>query len=253
MTRPGMSFPVQSKMADSPTLIDYPSRRARLLHFGGIALGAELLTFGLLKAGLGVGPSFGLACTAGAAILIRRRLLRGAGALVRYVALSAAAVGRRIFSRDTYRFRLSTLLLAIACMAAVCAWYGDRLHDVRLEKRRLAGKWRVLNLEGAPLVFQGKPAIDDLEQAFRAGTCTIDPSHDPKWIDFHSPTGTSRGIYDWGNGRVRLRQASENSLRPASFDPRERQEVDPQAAPGPGGGWHLSRSDWLLERIAEEQ
>jgi hypothetical protein len=230
-------------MADSLTLIDHSRGGARFLHFGRIALGAELLAFGLLKAGFRIGPSFGLACTAAAVLLTWRRLLRGAGALVRYVALSAVAIGRRIFSRDTYRFRLSTLLLAIACIAAVCAWYGDRLHEVRLEKRRLAGKWRMLNLNGAPLVFRGKPVIEDFEQAFRAGTCTIDPSHDPKWIDFHGPTGTSRGIYAWETGRVRLRQASENSLRPASFDP--------QAAAGPGGISQLSRSDWLLERVTE--
>lgn len=221
----------------------------------GMVLACELLAFILLESGLGVALSFAAATAVGLAFLGWSHVRASAAASLRLLraasTLYAAAI-RRLCSRSTYRFRISTLLLAIMGIAVTCGWYSKQWHATRLEQQRLAGKWRMLNMDGIPIVLQGKPVICDLEQEFREGSCTINPAHEPKWIDFQSTTGTSRGIYRWEGGRLRLRQVSVNALRPESFDPKEKSKVDDSFPPGPGGVWRTSRSDWIMERLTEE-
>ncbi|HUY90869.1 MAG TPA: hypothetical protein VMV10_19190 [Pirellulales bacterium] len=238
-------------MAGSRTIADY-GRNLRSIRLALLTLAAGLSAFGLLRLGFTVGTSFGIAGGAITLVLARRSLIHFAGASCRRVAQLAVAIVRGVFDRRTYRFRLSTLLLTITIIAAVCAWYSHRLHEVRLEIRRLAGKWQMFNSRGEPLVLNGKPLIEDFEQSIRNGTCTIDPAHDPKWIDFHSSTGVSRGIYRWEGNRLRVAQSSENALRPTSFDPRHGPDVDPSAPPLPGGGWRVSCSYWIYEPAVEE-
>ena len=248
---------VEMAAHDSIDEADYRSRShsPALFLVASTVLACELFAFVLLKSGLGVAFSLAAATAAGLLFLGWSQVKTTARAALRLlqaaVSLVAAAL-RRLCSRSTYRFRLSTLLLATMVISVACGWYSKRWHATRLEQQRLAGRWRMLNRDGVPIVLQGKPLICDLEQKFREGSCTINPAHDPKWIDFHSATGTSRGIYRWEGDRVQLRQVSENALRPKSFDQKEEPEVNDSFPPGPGGIWQTSRSDWIMEWVADD-
>ncbi len=192
------------------------SQSPALFLVASTLLACELFAFVLLKSGLGVAISFACTTTAGLLFLGWSQVKTTARAALRLLQAAAtlfAAATRRACSRSTYRFRLSTLLLATLAIAVACGWYSKKWHATRLEQRRLAGKWKMLNVKSAPLVLQGKPVICDLEQAFRDGSCTTNSAHDPKWIDFHSTTGISRGIYRWEGDRLQIAQASENALR----------------------------------------
>lgn len=238
-------------MADSPAYL-FRSRDAGLHRSLAAALLFELLALGLLKAGLRAEPSLAFACGATALFLSWRSVLHFARSAWRGITRAVAAILRRACDRRTYRFQLSTLLLAITIIATVCAWYSYRLHKVQLEQKRLAGKWQMFNTRGEPLVLNGKQLIEDFEQGIRDGTCTIDPARDPKWIDFHSSTGVSRGIYRWEGKRLRIAQASENSLRPTFFDPRHVPDADPNYPRTPGVVSTHSCSHWICELIADQ-
>ena len=122
--------------------------------------------------------------------------------------------------RRRLQYSLRTLLIVVLLVACVCSWYGNRLHKISRERAFLNGQWRLIHEDGTPVVLpDGSNIVVTLDET----SYTIDPFHEPKWIDFHSPTGrvVSRGIYRREGESVRVCQASLGLKRPtaAELDP----------------------------------
>ena len=151
----------------------------------------------------------------------------------------------RTRDKRTYQFSLRGLLLAVLLISIACAWYGQRVRRVRTERRMLEGKWWEVSAEGKPVILPtGKPIIVE----FARGQYTVDPTHNPKRLDFHSPGGTSHAIYRWEATRLRVMQASPGLERPSSFD---QAIVDIAHEPGTKIRT-FSLNTYLLERLANQ-
>jgi uncharacterized protein (TIGR03067 family) len=109
-------------------------------------------------------------------------------------------------------------MFAVACL---CSWYRYRQNHVRSECAVVYGRWRLLNKENSVFFLpSGKP----IEMDLTAETCTIDPFHDPKWIDFHWQNlagKPEKAIYRLESDRLRIIQVSPGAARPKSFDDKE--------------------------------
>ncbi len=114
---------------------------------------------------------------------------------------------------------------------------------MEVERARLDGKWHVLLAAGTTALWRSEPII----QEFTPDNYTVDPTHEPKRIDFHQPNGTFRGIYRWeGPRRIRVMTVTGGYERPTSFDG-ELLRKKKSIGPGPHGS-----SDNLFERVREQ-
>src|SRR5689334_8463550 len=116
----------------------------RNLRLGLGVLMAESLALGLLWLGQEVHGSLGLPVAIALVAWNWRLILRGANRLVQDVRRVIAVLGlfggqlkARVMSRRTWRFRVSTLLLAVLLIALPCAWYSHRVHQVQRERSLL--------------------------------------------------------------------------------------------------------------------
>jgi hypothetical protein len=103
----------------------------------------------------------------------------------------------------------------VLVVAAIAGWYFHQQRLVSAERRRLDGKWMVLNRDGQVLRLpDGTPAISE----FDASNYSIDPLQEPKHLDFHTSNGTSHAIYRWEEEELVVMQVSSGVQRPTSFD-----------------------------------
>lgn len=228
----GNNSPRRHAAVPSPTR---PVGRRLMLVAWSVVL-AELAAWALLKAGysntvsLGCTAVAGLCFVAWPAIVIVTRALGAAGQK------AAAPLGRR----ETYRFRLSTLLALVFVLSCVLAWHRYRLRRFDLEYAALGGKWRLLNEMGEPLVINGEP----LMMEFNRNECSlVDVSSEIRSIGFRTPAGTCEAIYQWEGKRLRLRESSAGLCRPSSFDKDDFPTTRPGSPPG-----RYSCSCWIVER-----
>jgi hypothetical protein len=220
------------------------SRLSILLTILLTILCVEGIATALVYLGCGVSSSLGIAVGAGIAYLalpILRALAVRAAAGIRK---TARAVGIRLRDKRTYQFSLRALLLAVFLFSIPCAWYGHRIGRVRAERDLLDGKWRRVSEEGVLLVLPtGEPRIVE----FAGDGYSVDPNHEPRWLDFHAPGGTSHAIYRWEGARLRVMQVSPGVRRPTSFD---QETVDLRVEPG-ANLTQFGVSTYLLERLPE--
>lgn len=199
--------------------------RGRRLQFGLVMIAWELLALGLLWLRVGTSLSLGLPLAFAWLFLNRRLVARGMRRLLHVARRTMKALRKlgdvikvKALSRQTWRLRVSTLLLTVFLIALPCAWFSHRFHRVERERNALNGTWCMLDWNtGLPVRVRGKLLTVEL----RPGTYEIDPTRRPRWIDFRI-RGTSRfskAIYDWDGGRLRVCQDSGGTgHRPATFD-----------------------------------
>jgi uncharacterized protein (TIGR03067 family) len=124
-------------------------------------------------------------------------------------------VTRRVLDRRTYRFGLRTMLFVVFLAAVVAGWYFHQQRLINAERSRIDGKWMWLNRDGILLRSpDGTPYIHE----FNTENYTVDPRQEPKQLDFHYPSGTSRGIYRWDGDELVVVMVSGGIERPKSFD-----------------------------------
>jgi len=219
-----------------------------------VVLLGELLAFIFLKLGLGVSPSIGIAVGVCAVLLTWPWLVRGvfgSWALFRVV---LRATANRLMARRSWQFSLRTLLLAVVPIACLYGWYGHRLQAIRQELDFLEGKWRQVREDGTPVVLpDGTLSIVD----FNDGKQTVDPNHEPKWLDIHVP-GMSRPfkcIYRVEGERLHVLRVSPGLKRPTSFEVEPSFEWEPsfKRNPAPLPPVIMIWDDFWLERVPEEQ
>lgn len=150
-------------------------------------------------------------------------------------------IAMKMRDRQTYQFSLRSLLIAVLLISIVCAWYGHRIRRVREESRILEGKWQVMR-EGKPDMLGDKPHIVE----FSPGNYSVDPTQNPKWLDFHTARGTEHAIYRWEGPRLFVMHMSAGMQRPTSFD-QEHFLVEPGAKVTISG-----TSKYHLERLPDQ-
>lgn len=214
------------------------SARRYWLLLGYTVLVIELAAFTLLKSGYSAAISLGYTVAAGFCFLAWPLFTL----LARAVGRTGARVATPLARRQTYRFRLSTLLILVFLFSCVLAFQSYQRRRLDTEYQNLSGKWRVLNEHGQPFVDrQGQPVLVDFN---RTECALIEVSSEIRSIDFHTSSGTCEAIYRWEGRRLRLRQSSEGLCRPRSFATGD----DPELKPGSGPGVSTC-SHWLLERV----
>ena len=189
---------------------------------------AELLASGMLWFGQEVDGSVGLPVAIALLAWYRRRVYRGVLRLVQgiwRVTVGLGSLWNRFkawsLNARTWRFRVSTLLLAMPLIAVPCAWYSHRIHLVQSERSSLDGTWRLLDQDGSPASIGGKPILFELGP----GTYQVDPRRQPKWIDFHvqGTSTVSKAIYFLDGSRLHVCQGASTLSgttgdRPTTFD-----------------------------------
>jgi hypothetical protein len=114
------------------------------------------------------------------------------------------------------RFSLRVLLLAIAVLAGIFAWYGNRLRAVIAERVKLAGKWHLVDPNGGIIWVDGKA----YEVKFNPGMRLLPPNGNVGQFDFYE-SGSSdpvRAIYRIAGNRITVSQAEQGQARPVDFD-----------------------------------
>ena len=100
--------------------------------------------------------------------------------------------------------------------------------------------------EGEVAILNGEPIVVE----YKPGNYSVDPFQEPRWIDSHTPRGTSHGIYEWVGDRLRVMWIDPGMQRPMSFDQTDFQ-VEPEFNV-PVAGFTFSYSTYYLERIPEK-
>lgn len=113
------------------------------------------------------------------------------------------------------RYRLWHLFIVVTVAAVLFGWYAYRIAYIQAEARAIVGDWVMVDQDGNTyLDASGEPfGISISPDEF-----VINPFTEPKRIDFITSNGTSRAIYRWDKGRLRVLQASEGLSRPRTFD-----------------------------------
>ena len=219
-------------------------RQARQLRFMSVAvtlLCAELVAIFLLKLHVAVSTALALPFSAALAFLTWPLSLAFAWAVARVSLDAARRCVRKLGDRRLYRYSLRQLLLFVLVIAFICAWYGHRLQRVHQEEQLLYGSWHLVHEDGTPVLINGSDAVIKFDHR----SYSVDPFHDPKWITFYDPNGTTeKGIYTFENGKLRLMQSSSGMQRPTSFEQETFLPLVPGSAPGVYG-----MSNVLLERV----
>jgi len=112
------------------------------------------------------------------------------------------------------RCRRWHLLVAVTAAVLLLGWFTYRLAYVQYEAQAVAGDWVMVNENGDP-VYDASGNL--FHVTFSRDGFTIRPFAKPRQIDFHTPSGISKGIYEWDNDRLHVLQASEGMGRPHSF------------------------------------
>ncbi|MGO9113430.1 MAG: hypothetical protein ACLP9L_29720 [Thermoguttaceae bacterium] len=215
---------------------------------GCVVIAFEVLLWDLIKNGASVVASSAI-CVAACAVVLARRLLW------RWARLSATAacrftkhVIRVLQRRQTWQFSLRTLLLFVFVVACLCSWYSCRQYRIREERALLSGKWRMIHENGTPVILSnGQP----LETDWSDKTPTVNPFHEPKWVDFRLPgNGLSKGIYRLEGDRLRLSECGPGVERPRSFDDSELR-IEPGRSYPPGTVLQ-GPSQSLWERVPDD-
>jgi hypothetical protein len=120
----------------------------------------------------------------------------------------------QLFDRWRLRFSLKGLLLAVAIIASLAAWYGHWLRVHENELRRFEGRWQSIRENGSPVTINGQPIVVE----FKRGEFDVDPTREPRELDFYLSGAIDRAIYEWNDGKLRILQASSDLERPLSFD-----------------------------------
>ena len=153
--------------------------------------------------------------------------------------------------RRRLQFSLGTLLLVVAALACLLGWYSHGLQRIRREQAFLNGRWGVVHEDGSPAILpNGEPIV----VTFNTASYTVDPSHEPKRLDFHVP-GTnqvSKCIYRREGRRVRICQVSPGAKRPERFGPQD-PIPEPVSNPTARAMLTVSSTEYLLVRIPDEK
>ena len=116
------------------------------------------------------------------------------------------------------QFNLKTLFWLLLFCSVPVAWYGYRQRAFDRECHAVYGTWRRVDAQGDPILWKGSPIVE----AWTRENCVIDPTQEPKHIDFVGPKGTLAGIYRWQGDKIQLRIAWRNCRRPISLDDDEK-------------------------------
>jgi hypothetical protein len=226
------------------------AEKARGLKVFLIVFCVELAAVALLWAGYGVTLSLAVAIGGGAAVLVWPWLVRTVPKIAAKLRSVAVAVGSRVVDRRNYQFGIRSLLFVVLLIALVCAWFGYRQRQIVLERWRLDWRWQMVYEDGTPIpVPGGKPMIVE----FSRESYTVNPLHEPKWLDFHGPLGDFEAIYRWDDDEIVVMQVSGALERPSSFDPTSVKLKPTTTRPGTRKFVETaSHSTYRLRRVRDE-
>ncbi len=192
------------------------NRYPRFLRLGMAVLLAELLTFVLLKLGLGVASSLEIVVGLCAVVLTRSWLIRSVRRSWAFSGFFLRLAGQCVKDRRSWQFSLRTLLVAVLVVACLCSWYANRLRKICTERDFLAGPWQVINDDGTPVVL---PDGTGIVVRFDDASTTLYSHREPKWVDFHTlgRKQPPRAIYRMEGKRIRVSEAVGKD-RPTSFE-----------------------------------
>jgi len=131
------------------------------------------------------------------------------------------------------------VVLVLASVGAALAAGAQGEDRIDRERQRLAGTWRVIGVEvggvavprqqyrDLTLTFKGGVFTARLgDQEAQAGTCTIEPSRNPKEMDIARTNGPVPGrrqvaIYEVSGNALKICSTQAGQERPGAFDTRD--------------------------------